>query len=95
MDLQQVKAFAKFWSRSVPFFATIPSFLALTANYPAEKRRRMAKHAAWTCFSFLSSFALAGSLLLVAMEMFEAKRSGTQESEAELPDRARFPPLWS
>lgn len=116
MDLEQIESFAKFSlvALSSIFFivdplATVPSFLALTASYPAEKRRRMARQAAWTCFGFLSSFALAGSLIfkmfgitlpafkiaggallfIVAMEMLEAKRSGTQESEAELREGAQ------
>jgi multiple antibiotic resistance protein len=111
MDWTQLEAFAQFSlvALSSIFFivdplATIPPFLALTSGDPPEKRRRMAKQAAWTCFGILSSFALAGSLifkvfgitlpafkiagglllLLVAFEMLQAKRSGTQESEAEL-----------
>ncbi|HYP08845.1 MAG TPA: MarC family protein [Bryobacteraceae bacterium] len=111
MDWTQFDNFAKFWlvALSSIFFivdplATIPPFLALTAGDSLEKRRRMARQAAWTCFGVLSAFALAGSLifkvfgitlpafkiagglllLLVAFEMLQAKRSGTQESEAEL-----------
>src|SRR5687767_829911 len=110
MDWRQAEAFAQFSlvALSSIFFivdplATIPPFLALTSGDPAEKRRRMAKQAAWTCFAVLSSFALAGSLIfkvfgitlpalkiagglllfLVAIEMLEAKRSGTQEVEEE------------
>lgn len=84
-------------------FATVPAFLAMTANDSPAKRRRMAKQACWTLFGVLSTFALAGSLIfklfgitlpalkiagglllfLVAMEMLEAKRSGTQEVEEE------------
>ena len=84
-------------------FATVPAFLAMTANDSAAKRRRMAKQAAWTLFGVLTTFALAGSLIfkvfgitlpalkiagglllfLVAIEMLEAKRSGTQEVEEE------------
>jgi multiple antibiotic resistance protein len=111
MDWQQAEIFARFSLvafSSIFFivdpFATIPSFLALTAGASEGKRRRMARQAAWTCFGILSSFALAGSLifkafgitlpafkiagglllLLVAFEMLQAKRSGTQESEAEI-----------
>ena len=83
--------------------ATVPAFLAMTANDTVEKRRRMAKQACWTLFGVLSSFALAGSLIfkvfgitlpalkiagglllfLVAIEMLEARRSGTKEVEEE------------
>ncbi len=111
MDWNQIDAFVRFSliALSSIFFivdplATVPSFLVLTGGYKPEKRRQMAKQAAWTCFGVLSAFALAGSLifktfgitlpafkiagglllLLVAVEMLEARRSGTQESEAEL-----------
>ena len=111
MDWNQIEAFVRFSliALSSIFFivdplATVPSFLVLTGGYKLEKRRQMAKQAAWTCFGVLSAFALAGSLifktfgitlpafkiagglllLLVAVEMLEARRSGTQESEAEL-----------
>ena len=83
--------------------ATVPAFLAMTANDTVEKRRRMAKQACWTLFGVLSAFALAGSLIfkvfgitlpalkiagglllfLVAIEMLEARRSGTKEVEEE------------
>ncbi len=43
--------------------ATIPSFLALTADAKLAERRHMAKRAAWTCFLVLSGFALAGTLI--------------------------------
>jgi len=43
--------------------ATIPSFLALTAQSDLPHRRHMAKRAAWTCFLVLASFALAGTLI--------------------------------
>src|SRR5512141_592145 len=79
--------------------AAIPSFLAMTAEDSEEKRRRMARQAAWTCFLVLSIFSLAGSLIfklfsitlpafkiagglvlfLVAIDMLQARRSGTQE----------------
>jgi multiple antibiotic resistance protein len=86
-------------------FATIPAFMVMTADATEEKRARMARQAAWTCFLVLSGFALTGSLifrmfsitqpafqiagalllLLVAMDMLQARRSETQES---LEDRA-------
>jgi len=43
--------------------ATIPTFLALTADAEMDDRRRMAGRAAWTCFLVLSGFALAGTLI--------------------------------
>src|SRR5271155_4741402 len=43
--------------------ATIPSFLALTADAGQADRRRMAKRAAWTCFAVLAGFAMAGTLI--------------------------------
>jgi multiple antibiotic resistance protein len=43
--------------------ATIPTFLALTADAELGARRHMAKRAAWTCFVVLSGFALAGTLI--------------------------------
>jgi multiple antibiotic resistance protein len=83
--------------------AAIPSFLVMTAEDSEDKRRRMARQAAWTCFLVLSLFSLAGSLifklfgitlpafkiaggfvlLLVAVEMLQARRSGTQEVTEE------------
>jgi multiple antibiotic resistance protein len=84
-------------------FATIPTFLVLTAADTPAKRKRMAKQAAWTCFGVLSAFAFAGTLIFkvfgitlpavkiagglllfyVAIEMLQARRSGTQEVEEE------------
>jgi multiple antibiotic resistance protein len=84
-------------------FATIPTFLVLTATDTPDKRKRMAKQAAWTCFGVLSAFAFAGTLIFkafgitlpalkiagglllfyVAIEMLQARRSGTQEVEEE------------
>jgi multiple antibiotic resistance protein len=89
-------------------FAAIPSFLAITGNDTPDRRRRMAKRAAWTCFVVLSTFALIGSyimrmfgislpaleiaggliLLLVGIEMLQAKRSPTQESPTEAAEGA-------
>jgi multiple antibiotic resistance protein len=43
--------------------ATIPSFLALTADAEIGQRRHMAKRAAWTCFVVLAGFAMAGTLI--------------------------------
>jgi len=83
--------------------ATVPSFLVMTADDREEKRRRMARQAAWTCFLVLSLFSLAGSLIfklfsitlpafkiaggvilfLVAIDMLQARRSGTQEVTEE------------
>ncbi len=83
--------------------AAIPSFLVMTADDSEDKRRRMARHAAWTCFLVLSLFSLAGSLIfqlfsitlpafkiagglllfLVAIDMLQARRSGTQEVTEE------------
>ncbi len=83
--------------------AAIPSFLVMTLEDDDEKRRRMARQAAWTCFLVLSLFSLAGSLIfkifsitlpafkiagglvlfLVAADMLQARRSGTQEVTEE------------
>ncbi|HTW66551.1 MAG TPA: MarC family protein [Bryobacteraceae bacterium] len=43
--------------------ATIPSFLALTADSDLKERRHMARRASWTCFLVLSGFALGGTLI--------------------------------
>jgi multiple antibiotic resistance protein len=43
--------------------ASIPTFLALTADAELGQRRHMAKRAAWTCFLVLSGFALGGTLI--------------------------------
>jgi multiple antibiotic resistance protein len=83
--------------------ATVPAFLVMTERNSPEKRRQLARQAAWTLFGVLSAFALAGTLIfklfgitlpalkiggglllfLVAIEMLEARRSGTQEVEEE------------
>lgn len=83
--------------------ATIPAFLVMTADDSEEKRRRMARQAAWTCFLVLGLFSLAGTLIfrlfgitlpafkiagglilfLVAIDMLQARRSGTQEVTEE------------
>lgn len=44
-------------------FAAIPSFIAITSDADAARRRRMAGKAALTCFIVLTSFALAGQLI--------------------------------
>jgi multiple antibiotic resistance protein len=106
-DLKEVLEFS-FVALSSIFFivdplATIPSFLVMTAEDSDEKRRRMARQAAWTCFLVLTSFSLAGTLIfkifgitlpafkiagglilfLVAIDMIQARRSGTQEVTEE------------
>lgn len=43
--------------------ATIPTFLALTADTDLKNRRHMARRASWTCFLVLSGFALGGTLI--------------------------------
>jgi multiple antibiotic resistance protein len=83
--------------------ATIPTFLALTADAEPRDRRHMAKRAAWTCFIVLAGFAMAGTLLfkmfgitlpafriagglimiLIGLDMVQARRSGTKETPAE------------
>ena len=44
-------------------FAAIPSFLAITENADAVRRKRMARKGAVTCFIVLTSFAIAGQLI--------------------------------
>jgi multiple antibiotic resistance protein len=44
-------------------FATIPAFVVMTEHDGAEKRARMARQAAWTCFLVLTTFALAGGVI--------------------------------
>ena len=44
-------------------FATIGSFLAITAGVDRAKRKRMAAKACITCFIVLAAFALAGQLI--------------------------------
>ncbi len=89
-------------------FAAIGSFLAITAGADAERRKRMARKAALTCFIVLTSFALAGQLifkmfgitlpafevagglilLLIGLDMLEAKRSATQEASGDTEEAA-------
>lgn len=89
-------------------FAAIPSFLAITNNCEAARRKRMARKAATTCFVVLASFALAGQvifrlfgitlpafeiaggliLLLIGLDMLEARRSPTQEASGDTEEAA-------
>ncbi len=89
-------------------FAAIPSFLAITNNCEAARRKRMARKAALTCFVVLTSFALAGQvifrlfgitlpafeiaggliLLLIGLDMLEARRSPTQEATGDTEEAA-------
>ena len=84
-------------------FAAIPSFLAITSNADAARRRRMARKGALTAFIVLTSFAVAGQLifkmfgitlpafeiaggmilLLIGLDMLEARRSPTQETSGD------------
>jgi multiple antibiotic resistance protein len=106
-ELKEILNFSLMALSSIIFIvdplATIPSFLVMTARVNEEKRRRMARQAAWTCFLVLSIFSLAGTLIfklfgitlpafkiagglvlfLVAVQMLQARRSGTQEVEEE------------
>jgi multiple antibiotic resistance protein len=106
-SLKEVLEFSLVAASSIFFIvdplAAIPSFLVMTAEDSEEKRRRMARQAAWTCLIVLSAFSLAGSLIfklfgitlpafkiagglvlsLVAIDMLQARRSGTQEVTEE------------
>jgi multiple antibiotic resistance protein len=106
-ELKQILEFSLVAVSSIFFIvdplAAIPSFLVMTADDSEEKRRRMARQAAWTCFLVLGLFSLAGSLIfklfsitlpafkiagglilvLVAIDMLQARRSGTQEVAEE------------
>jgi multiple antibiotic resistance protein len=46
---------------------SIPAFLAMGAHTSKERKRRIAKHAAWTCLLVLSVFALTGSVIFKAL----------------------------
>ncbi len=106
-DLKDIVQFS-FVALSSIFFivdplATIPAFLVMTSDDTEQKRRRMARQAAWTCFLVLTIFSLAGTLIfkifgitlpafkiagglilfLVAIDMLQARRSGTQEVTEE------------
>jgi multiple antibiotic resistance protein len=89
-------------------FAAIGSFLAITGNFDEERRRRMARKAALTCFIVLTAFALCGQyifqmfgiklpafeiaggliLMLIGLDMLEAKRSPTQEASGDTEEAA-------
>ena len=89
-------------------FAAIGSFLAITAGVDPERRKRMARKAALTCFIVLTTFALAGQLifkmfgitlpafeiaggmilLLIGLDMLQAKRSPTQEASGDTEEGA-------
>jgi MarC family membrane protein len=89
-------------------FAAIPSFLAITHNADAARRRRMARKGALTAFIVLTSFAVAGQLifrmfgitlpafeiagglilLLIGLDMLEARRSPTQETTGDTEEAA-------
>lgn len=44
-------------------FGSIPAFLAMGAEGDRARVRRIARHAAWTCFAVLTLFASAGTLI--------------------------------
>jgi len=89
-------------------FAAIGSFLAITGNMDAERRNRMARKAAITCFIVLTAFALGGQyifqmfgiklpafeiaggliLVLIGLDMLQAKRSPTQEATGDKEEAA-------
>ena len=58
-----VVAFASLFILVDPL-ATAPLFLVMTASAPSDKRRQMARRAAWTAFLTLTGFALLGDVLL-------------------------------
>jgi multiple antibiotic resistance protein len=88
--------------------AAIPSFLAITHDADAKRRKRMARKGALTCFVVLTSFAVAGQLifrmfgitlpafeiagglilLLIGLDMLEARRSPTQETLSDAEEAA-------
>ena len=90
-------------------FAAIPSFLAITAGADAERRKRMARKGALTCFIVLTSFAVGGQLifrlfgitlpafeiagglilLLIGLDMLQAKRSATQETMGDTEEASQ------
>ncbi len=89
-------------------FAAIPSFLAITGRADPERRKRMARKGAITCFIVLTTFAIAGQmifrmfgitlpafeiaggliLLLIGLDMLEARRSPTQETHGDTVEGA-------
>ena len=88
--------------------AAIPSFLAITLGADPERRRRMARKGALTCFIVLTTFAVCGQLifrlfgitlpafeiaggvilLLIGLDMLQAKRSATQEASGDTEEGA-------
>jgi multiple antibiotic resistance protein len=90
-------------------FAAIPSFLAITESAGPQRRQRMARKAAFTCFIVLTSFALGGQLifrmfgitlpafeiagglilLLIGLDMLQAKRSATQEASGDTEEASQ------
>jgi len=89
-------------------FAAIPSFLAITENADPQRRKRMARKGALTCFIVLTTFAICGQLifrmfgitlpafeiaggmilLLIGLDMLQAKRSPTQEAKGDTEEGA-------
>ena len=89
-------------------FAAIGTFLAITANVEAQKRKLLARKASITCFVVLTTFALVGKfifklfgitlpafeiaggliLLLIGLDMLQAKRSATQEASGDKEEAA-------
>jgi len=89
-------------------FAAIPSFLAITGRADPQRRKRMARKGAITCFIVLTTFAIAGQLifrmfgitlpafeiagglilLLIGLDMLEARRSPTQETHGDTVEGA-------
>jgi len=65
--LQEVAGFSLVCLSSTFFtvdpFGAVPAFLAMGAGGGEARKRRIARHAAWTCFGILVAFASAGSLI--------------------------------
>jgi multiple antibiotic resistance protein len=88
--------------------AAIPSFLAITLGADPQRRRRMARKGALTCFIVLTTFAVCGQLifrlfgitlpafeiaggvilLLIGLDMLQAKRSPTHEASGDTEEGA-------
>jgi multiple antibiotic resistance protein len=88
--------------------AAIPSFLAITESADAQRRKRMARKGALTCFIVLTTFAIGGQLifrlfgitlpafeiaggvilLLIGLDMLQARRSATQEATGDTEEGA-------
>jgi multiple antibiotic resistance protein len=89
-------------------FAAIGTFLAITADVDAKRRKLLARKASITCFVVLTTFALVGKfifrmfgitlpafeiaggliLLLIGLDMLQAKRSPTQEASSDTEEAA-------